>query len=157
MFWLYAILVLLPAVGFYRFLNRDHADDTSVFLPLFVFVVQLFLVVAGGWIALSIAGLIFMFGAFLLYGAWYMPRLEKLVVFPNGQIIRFNYRDRLLRYSQRRVRVTDCDNTYINGFCFLRGAERTFKRSRIIDGVIVESTGEIVDPTAPAHPSHLGK
>lgn len=152
MFWIYCILALLSAIGFYRFLNRQDGKDTSLFLPLFVFVVQLGLIIAGGWVALSIAVLIFLFGAFLLYGAWYMQALEKMVEIPAGETIVFAYRDRAFRLTQRRVLVTDCDNTYINGFCYMRGAARTFKRSRIVGDVIVKSTGEIINPTAPAHP-----
>ena len=152
MFLIYCILALLPSIGLYRYLNRDAGKDTSLVLPLIVFVVQLGLIIAGGWLALSIAVLVFLFGAFLLYGAWYMPALEKMVEIPSGETIVFAYRDRAFRLTQRRVRVTDCDNTRINGFCFMRGAARSFKRSRVVGDVIVQSTGEIINPTAPAHP-----
>lgn len=154
MFWLYCSIVLIPAICFNLYMNRDGDDFVTGFMwGFWVAAVQVVLLVIDGPISLSLAGLVFAFGAFLGYGAWYMPRLEEMAVIPEGDYVIFNYVDRLGRGSKRRVLVSSSDNTYFEGICSTRNANRTFRRSRVQGGLTVESTGEIIDPNAPAHPN----
>lgn len=153
MFWVYLAVVIVPSVCFYAYINRDNDGADAAFMWSFaVLVVQSLLVIIGGWVCISLAALLCAFGLFLGYGAWYMPRLERLIDMPVGQHIVFNYSDRIGRQSRRRVLITSSDNTYINGICETRNSARTFRRSRILGGIIIESTGEVIDPNAPAFP-----
>lgn len=153
MIWIYIALSIGPAVCFYKYINRDDDGFSSAITwAFFVAVAQVVLIILGGPIAISIAVLIAAFGAFLGYGAWYMPRLEEMAVIPNGESIVFNYIDRIGRGTKRQIVVSSSDNNYFEGYCSTRKARRTFRRSRVRGSIVVESTGEIIDPMAPAHP-----
>lgn len=151
--WLFFAVTVPPSACFYRFINR-HGDSWSegTTAAIFVFFIQSFLYAVGGTVCYSLAALIFAFGCFLGYGVWYMARVEAKAPMPIGKTIIFDYRDWKFRFSKRRLQVRSFDNQYITGFCETRQAERTFRRDRIQNGVIVEETGEVIDPTAPAFP-----
>lgn len=153
MFWLYLIVAVFPAVCFYLYINRDgDAWTEGMTASIFILFVQSILYLVGGTVFYSLAALIFAFAVFLGYGAWFMKRLEQRTALPIGKHILFDYRDWKFRFSKRRLKVESFDNKYITGFCETRQAERTFRRDRIQNGVIVEETGEIIDPMAPAFP-----
>lgn len=149
----YLLVTVLPSICFHCYINRDGDGWTEgITAAIFVFFIQSILYLVGGTVCYSLAALIFAFGLFLGYGIWYMARVEAKVPLPIGQHIIFDYRDWKFRFSKRRVKVASFDNQYITGFCETRHAERTFRRDRIENGVIIEDTGEVIDPTAPAHP-----
>lgn len=149
----FVLVTLVPASCFHYYINRNgDAWTEGMTVAVFVFLIQSILYLIGGTVCYSITALIFAFGLFLGYGIWHMKRVDATMPMPIGQHIVFAYRDWKFRFSKRRVKVTSFDNQCITGFCEMRQAERTFRRDRIQNGVIVEATGEVIDPCAPAHP-----
>lgn len=157
MFAVYLALVLVPAYGFYRFMNRDEGDDPSLFLPMAIFVIQFFLVLNDGWLPLTVATLIFLMGAFLLYGCWYLSGRSEAPGVPEGSYvtafqgapfteIEFNYLDAKGDRSHRTVQVWAVDDEYFEGHCRKAEATRTFVIGRIRGKVLVHDTGELLSP-----------
>ncbi|MBQ4781272.1 WYL domain-containing protein [Pectobacterium carotovorum] len=63
----------------------------------------------------------------------------------NLKEIAFEYEDSVGKQSYRTIDVKECDLIYITGYCHTAKALRTFRVDRIIDGVIIRETGEILD------------
>lgn len=59
--------------------------------------------------------------------------------------IAFEYEDSVGKQSYRTVDVKKCDLIYITGYCHTAKALRTFRVDRVIDGVIILETGELLD------------
>ena len=121
-------------------------------LSVLLFVLQSIFYLTGGYVCGALATIIFAIGCLFGYGTWFMNQVDKRIAIPIGKYVLFDYRDWKFRFSNRKVLVTSFDNQYFTGICYLRQAERTFRRDRVQRGLIVEETGEVIDPTAYARP-----
>ncbi|MBN3265392.1 hypothetical protein [Pectobacterium brasiliense] len=62
----------------------------------------------------------------------------------NLKEIAFEYEDSVGKQSYRTIDVKTCDSIYITGYCHTANALRTFRVDRVIDGVIIRETGELL-------------
>lgn len=155
MWIVYLSIAAIPAYCFHAFFKRiddDFATSSGFFVFSFQLVAMFLNWMSGSVFGEYVVGIVFVIGLLFGYGAWHTQRLEAMTPMPIGKHIVFAYRDWKFRFSKRRVKVTSFDNQYITGFCEMRQAERTFRRDRVQNGVIVEETGEVIDPCAPAFP-----
>lgn len=173
MFWVYAIALLLPPIFLHRFLSRqaDESDDGVgvIVATIVVFVLQAVLLIVGGWIATTIAVLVFGYACLLAYAMWgadgkdehltqVKPTVqgigfqradqtpEPIVTGRNLDLIRFDYLNQQGEFSSRRIKVTMVGAWNFKGIDLDKHAERTFRYERVIGDITSEKTGEVLEP-----------
>ena len=61
-------------------------------------------------------------------------------------IVRFDYTNAKGEFRHRRVAVTGIGRNYLRGKDLVKSADRTFRYDRMSDDLIIENTGEVIQP-----------
>lgn len=172
MFWIYATALLLPPIVIHMVIAQqsDASDDGlgAIVAAIIVFVLQAVLLLIGGWIATTLAVLIFGYACLLVYAVWgtdwkrgpkeTAPTIRKtrsqrvdpppIVSGRNIDVIRFDYLNQKGEYSSRRIKVTMVGAWNFEGIDLDKRAERTFRYDRVVGDITSEKTGEVLEPEA---------
>lgn len=159
MFWLYALMAVLPAVAIYKTVTRLDDSSPSVTVGIMmsglVFIIQVAMIWAGGVLWMTLAVLVFMLALLMIVAMWQERRdgLHQPLPMPHERTpgvpfteIEFDYVDAKGDRSHRTVEVWAVDDEYFEGHCHKAHDTRTFVIGRIRGKVLVHDTGELLAP-----------